>query len=153
MLPLTINTTNTVTLLSLSKLLGNCVSPCVISEAIRWAERPGGRKILVLGVNNTNIKLEWRWDLEGATFRDVQFERQKPGENKAATVIASRFDNFGFTVFDQFVNEYDAKSPATLTLKNVDNNEEYIYTIVLSSLSSRYLSTLKDQVTVVVYGT
>ena len=120
---------------------------------MRRAERPGGRKILVLGVNNTNVKLEWRWDLEGATFRDVLFERQKPGENKAVTVIASRFDKFGFTVFDQFANEYEAKSPATLTLKNVGNNEEYIYTIVLSSLSSRYLSTLKDQVTVVVYGT
>ena len=99
------------------------------------------------------MKLEWRWDLAGATSRSVKFEREKPGENKAATLIAARGDNFGFNVLDQFVKEYDAKSPATLTLKNVDNNEEYIYTIRLSYKSTtNQLLDLVDQVTVVVHG-
>jgi len=94
----------------------------VISEAIKWLSRPGDRINVVLGVNNTNVKLEWTWNLEGATFRTVKFGRQKPGKNKPATLIASRGDNFGFTVLSQFVNKYDAKIPAMLTLKTVGNS-------------------------------
>ena len=108
---------------------------------------------MVLGVNNTNVKVEWTWDLEGATFQTVKFERKKPGKNKPATPIASRGNNFGFTVLHQFVDEYDAKIPATLTLKNVDNNEEYIYTVRLSykSVNNQFLD-LSGRVAVVVNG-
>ena len=122
-------------------------------EAIRWVSRPGDHINLVQnGVDNTNVKLEWMWDLEGETFRDVAFERHRPGELRA-TQIAWRSKNFAFTVLDQFVNEYDARLPATLILRNVDNDEEYIYTIALSYLSPSNISlSLQDQVTVVVHG-
>ena len=133
--------------------MGYVVCSCVIPEAIKWLSRPGDRINVVLGVNNTNVKLQWTWNLEGATFRAVKFGRQKPGKNKPATLIASRGDNFGFTVLNQFVKEYDAKIPATLTLKTVDSSEEYIYTIRLSykSVNNQFLD-LSDRVAVVVNG-
>ena len=133
--------------------MGYVVCSCVISEAIKWLSRPGDRINVVLGVNNSDVKLEWTWNLEGATFRTVKFERQKPGKNRPATLIASRGDNFGFTVFNQFVNKYDAKIPATLTLKTVGNSEEYIYTIRLSykSVNNQFLD-LSGRVAVVVNG-
>ena len=132
--------------------MGYVVCSCVISEAIKWFSRPGDRINVVLGVNNTNVKLEWTWDLEGGTFRDVAFERQRPGELRA-TQIARRSKNFAFTVLDQFANEYDAWLPAALILRNVDNSEEYIYTIRLSytSIFNQFLN-LTDQVIVVVHG-
>ena len=48
--------------------MGYVAYSCVISEAIKWVSWPGDRIKVVLGVNNTNVKLEWTWDLEGATF-------------------------------------------------------------------------------------
>ena len=125
----------------------------MISEAIGWVDRPGDRIDLVIGFNDTDVNLEWTWKLEGATFRSVKFEREKPGENKAATQIASRGDNFGFNVLDQFVSEYAASDPATLILKNVDNMEEYIYTVRLSykSTTNQFFD-LVDRVSVVVNG-
>jgi len=86
------------------------------------------------------------------TFLHVDFERQRPGELRA-TQIAWRTQSYAFTVLDQFANEYVARLPATLILRNVDNNEEYIYTIALSYLRpSNELFSLLDQVTVVVHG-
>ena len=124
----------------------------MISEAIRWVSRPGDRIDLVFGVNSTDVKLNWTWELEGSTFRDIVFERQRPDEIKL-TEIASRTETFLYTVFDGFAEEYDAKAPATLTLKDVDNSEEYVYTIRLSYLSpGNKKLTLRDQVAVVVYG-
>ena len=131
--------------------MGYVVCSCVISEAIKWVSGPGDRINVVLGINNTNVKLEWRWDLEDSTFRYILFERQRPGETKS-TQFASRGDASGFFVFE-FVDEYNAERPAILTLKNVDNNEEYIYTAYLSYLSpSSVVRRLINQVTVVVHG-
>ena len=132
--------------------MGYVVCSCVISEAIKWVSWPGDRINVVLGINNTNVKLEWTWDLEDSTFRYIIFERQRPGETKS-TQFASRDGASGFFVIFKFVDEYNAERPAILTLKNVDNNEEYIYTAYLSYLSpSSVVRRIINQVTVVVHG-
>ena len=102
------------------------------------------------GVDNIDVKLEWVRDIDNGTLYDMVFERQRPGET-ATTRIASRTFNSGFTVVDQYVNDYDVRLTAILTLKNVDNNEEYIYIIRLGYITNQYLG-LADQVAVVVYG-
>ena len=131
--------------------MGYVVCSYVISETIKWVSWPGDRINVVLGINNTNVKLEWTWDLEDSTFRYILFERQRPGETKS-TQFAPRGGVSGFFVFN-FVDEYNAERPAILTLKNVDNNEEYIYTAYLSYLSpSSVVHRLINQVTVVVHG-
>lgn len=117
-------------------------------DAIRWTTAPNKPKILVQGVNNTNIPLAWDFVLDsGETLQKVLFQRQKPGER--ATTIASKDANSSSS-FTLYNSEYRADNPNTLLLLEVNNNEEYIYSIVVMYVRVN-VSQYTDQVQVIVY--
>lgn len=124
----------------------------ILSEAVRFTEQPSNPTILVEGINNTDQVLVWEFIREGDVIQSVEFQRNKPGE-VAPDTIASRLDQSSFTVFDPFKTDYEAKLNNRLTLKRVTNNQEYLYTIVVSYLRNSILQQpLRDQVQIIVKG-
>ena len=124
----------------------------ILSEALRLTKRPSNPTILVEGINNTDQDLVWEFLKEGDVVQSVQFQRNKPGESKRDT-IASRLDSGGFTVFDPFKTDYDARLLNILKLKRVTNNQEYLYSIVINYVKdSSPQQPLSDEVQVMVQG-
>ena len=81
---------------------------------------------MVLGVNSSQVKLEWRYsDAPSQYF--VQFWRQKAGEK--ITQISTSKNGNAFDPSD--TEEFVARLPATLILKNVKGGEEYTYSLFL----------------------
>ena len=99
---------------------------------------------MVLGVNSHRVRLEWRYSNAPSQYF-VQFWRQKPGET--ITQISSSKDGNAFNPSN--TNEFDASLDATLTLKNVERNEEYTYSIYLLDSSAREVETHAVSINVV----
>ena len=99
---------------------------------------------MVLGVNSHRVRLEWRYSNAPSQYF-VQFWRQKTGE-KIKQISSSKDGN----AFDPSnTNEFDASLDATLTLKNVERNEEYTYSIYLLDSSAREVETHAVSINVV----
>ena len=123
-------------------------------EALTFSRRPDNPTIVVEGVNSTNVDLEWEISATSSeTLDDLFFKRQRSGDVNLEN-IASRRSSTAFTLLsDSFETEYRANLPATLKLLNVDNTEEYIYTLQVSyDDSSGVPREIADKVTVIVRG-
>ena len=121
--------------------------------SLTFSRRPNKPTIVVEGVNSTSVDLTW--DIlpsGGEVVQNLFFVRQRPGDvNQVA--IASRRSSTSFTLLsDSFANEYRANLPATLRLLNVDNTEEYVYTLQVNYLLNNRPRRMEDQVTVIVRG-
>lgn len=126
----------------------------VISEAIGWSKQPTKPTILVEGINNTDQSLVWEFFLESnETVQNVLLQRKKPGE-KNPTTFASRLAGSLFTLLDgTYRKEYGTSFPNTLILRNVTNDEEFIYLIVVNYIKNNVAQPRKsDQVELIVYG-
>ena len=99
---------------------------------------------MVLGVNSHRVRLEWRYSNAPSQYF-VQFWRQKPGET--IEHISSSKDGNAFDPRNR--NKFDASLEATLTLKNVERNEEYTYSIYLLDSNARVVDTHAVSINVV----
>ena len=99
---------------------------------------------MVLGVNSHRVRLEWRYSNAPSQYF-VQFWRQKPGET--IKQISSSKDGNAF--YPSNTNEFDASLDATLTLKNVERNEEYTYSIILLDSGAKVVDTHAVSINVV----
>ena len=120
--------------------------------SLTFSRRPDNPTIVVEGVNSTSVDLIW--DIlpsGGEVVQNLFFVIQRPGDvNQVA--IASRRSSTSFTLLsDSFANEYRANLPATLRLLNVDNTEEYIYSLQVS-YEQIVPQREEDSVTVIVRG-
>ena len=121
--------------------------------SLTFSRRPNKPTIVVEGVNSTSVDLTW--DIlpsGGEVVQNLFFVRQRPGDvNQVA--IASRRSSTSFTLLsDSFANEYRANLPATLRLLNVDNTEEYVYTLQVNYDQNNVPRHNEDSVTVIVRG-
>lgn len=123
------------------------------SVAISWTKQPERPFILVEGVNNTEKELSWLYSLDGETVQNIQFQRSKPGGGDLVT-LASRLPNEGFTILEEkYKTEYRAELDNKLVLINVNNNEEFVYSILVIYFGTdRVPRPFKDEVQVVVKG-
>lgn len=123
------------------------------SVAISWTKQPERPFILVEGVNNTEKELSWLYSLDGETVQNIQFQRSKPGGGDLVT-LASRLPNEGFTILEEkYKTEYRAELDNKLVLINVNNNEEFVYSILVNYVGTdRVPRPFKDEVQVVVKG-
>ena len=122
--------------------------------SLTFSRRPDNPTIVVEGVNSTNVDLKWEISAtSGEVLDDLFFKRQKPWSVNLVN-IASRKSSTAFTLSsDSFETEYRAMLPATLRLLNVDNTEEYIYSLQVSyDDSSNIPREINDDVTVIVRG-
>ena len=121
-------------------------------EALTFTRRPDKPTIVVEGVNSTNVNLIWDI-LPGNTevVQNLFLIRQRPGDVNQVQ-IASRKYSSSFTLAEGFANEYRANLPATLRLLNVDNTEEYVYTLQVSYDLNNRPRRMVDSVTVIVRG-
>lgn len=105
-------------------------------------------------MNSTGVKLEWNFLLHSGDFvQSVFLQRQRRG-NPSQIVLASRHSNNAFTFLNSvFLKDYDAKLPNTLVLRDVNNNKEYFYSIIVNYVRNNVVQIpLEDQVEVIVYG-
>ncbi|XP_074634703.1 uncharacterized protein LOC141893218 [Acropora palmata] len=99
-----------------------------------WTKEPTSPMIVVEGVNNTNVRLEWDYD---AAFRRIIVGIKifrKGGGSEKLIARKSGEGTINPTTLDlvdrnQDGREYEVVEPATLVLKDVNNNEEYEYVI------------------------
>ena len=118
-----------------------------------WRKQPKKPTIVVEGVNNSDVNLEWDFSLDaGEIVQSIIFQRKKSGSS-VQTTLASRLANTAFTVFPQYLQEYGAHLPCTLLLRDVNKGEEYIYSVVVNYVKSMIVqSPFTDQIEVIVYG-
>ena len=101
-------------------------------EALTFTRRPDKPTIVVEGVNSTNVDLIW--DIlpgNGESVQNLFLIRQRPGDVNQVQIAWRKYSS-SFTLAEGFANEYRANLPATLRLLNVDNTEEYVYTLQVS---------------------
>ena len=123
-------------------------------EALTFTKRPDKPKIVVEGVNSTNVDLIW--DILPGNNEVVERlfilrQNLKPRDVNLV-IIASRTFASSFTMSNSFANEYRANLPATLRLLNVDNTEEYVYTLQVIYDLNNVPQRKEDSMTVIVYG-
>ena len=125
----------------------------LFSGSITFSRRPDEQTIVVEGVNNTNVALIWDIVLGNNEVADDLFLLRRRPRDAYQETIASRTFSSSFTLAtESFANEYRANLPATLRLLNVDNTEEYIYTLQVSYEINNVPLLIEDQVTVIVRG-
>ena len=121
--------------------------------SLTFIRRPDNPTIVVEGVNSTSVDLTW--DIlpsGGEVVQNLFFIRQRSGDVNQVT-IAARGSSTAFTLLsDSFANEYRANLPATLRLLNVDNTEEYVYTLQVSYDLNNIPQRKEDSMTVIVHG-
>ena len=121
-------------------------------EALTFTRSPDKPTIVVEGMNSTEVDLIWEiLPANGEVVQNLFLIRQRPGDIKQVR-IASRKYNSPFSLADGFANEYRANLPATLRLLNVDNTEEYVYTLQVNYNLNNVLRRMEDSVTVIVRG-
>ena len=121
--------------------------------SLTFSRRPDNPTIVVEGVNSTNVDLIW--DILPGNNEDVHvlfLIRQRPGDVNLVT-IATRTSTGSFNFeTDSFAKEYRVNLPATLRLLNVDNTEEYVYTLQVTYNLANVPRRMEDRVTVIVRG-
>ena len=120
-------------------------------EALTFTRRPDKPTIVVEGVNSTNVNLIWDI-LPGNTevVQNLFLIRQRPGDVNQVQIAWRKYSS-SFTLAEGFANEYRANLPATLRLLNVDNTEEYVYTLQVN-YDLNNVPRRMDSVTVIVRG-
>ena len=125
----------------------------------RWTKEPSSPIVVVEGVNNTNVRLEWDYNVAvRQLIVNVQIERKRNGTLKIiarksgqATIYPTSLD---LVDRNQDGREYEVVEPATLVLKEVNSVEEYEYVISVDYFptSSSQLTTVSKSVFVDVKG-
>ena len=121
-------------------------------EALTFTRRPDKPTIVVEGVNSTNVDLIW--DIlpgNGEIVQNLFLIRQRPGDVNQVQIAWRKYSS-SFTLAEGFANEYRANLPATLRLLNVDNTEEYVYTLQVNYDLNNVPRRMEDSVTVIVRG-
>ena len=105
--------------------------------AFTWIKQPDNPTIVVEGVNNTNVKLNWTYGFDqGEDVIAVFFYRRKR-DGTGWTNIAGRLKNSAFS-FEQntdLQSHYHANLPLELVLLKVSNIVEYDYSIELQYIN------------------
>ncbi|XP_078381425.1 uncharacterized protein LOC144664188 [Oculina patagonica] len=119
-----------------------------LSESFSWKERPPNPTVVVEGVNSSRVPLIW--DFIPTSSYIVSISRQKL-DGTQQVQIASRTGTLSstspFDLTDQsFSTKYEANLYATLVLKNVKQNEEFVYRLTV--LTDRGVQKLRDDVTI-----
>ena len=125
----------------------------LFSGSLTFTRRPDTPTIVVEGVNNTNVDLIWEiLPSNGEVVQHLFFTRQTLGDINQVAIASRRFSSSFTLLSESFVNEYRATLPATLTLLNVDNTEEYVYTLQVNFEQNNVPQRKEDSVTVIVLG-
>ena len=110
----------------------------MISEsAIVCQDKPEDPKIVVLGVNNSVVSLNWENcgpdPDDGETIISFSFRRQRPSSLEVEQIASRGPTEGGFTMIAPFQNKnkYDARALQELRILNVQKNEEYVYTLAI----------------------
>ena len=95
---------------------------------------------MIEGVNSTQVQLVWNFTASSSSFIVVIKRRIPPG---ISSQIASRVSgsSSGFNVLN---SAYEANLPATLVIKDVTRNDEYVYRISVMDLDAGGVEVLRS---------
>ena len=117
---------------------------CFISESFNFTRKPADPTVVVEGVNSTQVHLVWNFTVASSFLLSIK--RRRP-TGFQTTQIAARTDSS--SAFNVRNSDYEANLPATLVIKDVTRNDEYVYSVrVLSTVSA--VEVLFDEVTIYV---
>ena len=107
----------------------------MISESEILCDEPEDPKIVVFGVNSSDVSLNWRNCRPGVgeTIFSYSFKIERPDSGDTPTLIASRLAREGgFSMEESFKGKYDARLDQELIIRNVQRNEEYVYILEIN---------------------
>lgn len=82
------------------------------------------------------MSLSWETCLgnAGETILGFTFKRQRPGSVETQQIASRRASEGGFTMVDPFKDrkKYDARLSQELKILNVEQDDEYVYTLAIS---------------------
>ena len=100
-----------------------------------WTKDPGSRIVVVEGVNNTNVRLEWGYADSVRTSILIVKIGKKKRDGTIESIAAKSGDatdkpsSLDLVDRNRDGREYEVFDPATLLLKDVNSDEEYEYII------------------------
>ena len=94
--------------------------------------KPADPTVVIEGVNNTQVQLVWNFTASSSSFV-VSIRRKTPTGSTSQIASLISGSSSGFNVFD---SAYEANLPATLVIKNVTRNDEYVYSISVLNLDA-----------------
>ena len=116
----------------------------LFSESFSFTRKPANPTVVVEGVNSTQVELVWNFTATSGFIVSI-FRKRTDGSQR--TYIAARSNSDA--AFDILKPGYEANLPATLVIKDVTRNDEYVYNLVVSTSSG--VRRLTDEVTVDVF--
>ena len=120
-----------------------------ILESFNFTGKPADPIVVIDGVNSTEVQLVWNFTAAPSSSFAVIINRRRPTGSQL-TQVASRNSLSGsssaFNVPDP--DTYEANLPATLVIKNVTRNDEYVYSISILDLGPGAVLVLFDEATV-----
>ncbi|XP_020614881.1 uncharacterized protein LOC110053033 [Orbicella faveolata] len=111
-----------------------------VAESFNLIRRPADPTVVVEGVNSTQVHLVWNFT-DCSSFAII-IDRERP-DGSQNTRIASRSG----PTFNIFNSDYEANLPATLVIKNVTRNDEYVYVFAVFN-TYNFKRELEDSVAV-----
>lgn len=80
------------------------------------------------GSNSGRVLLVWKFTLDSSeNLQKITIGRRRPDGNQVTTIATRPDANSSLSVDGKFRVFYNAKSPATLVLKNVRRTDDYVY--------------------------
>ena len=109
----------------------------MISESEILCDGPENPKIVVFGINSSEVSLNWKNCRPGVgeTIFSYTFKRKGPDSGAKETLIASRLaSEGGFSMEEPFNDgkKYVARYSQELIIRNVQRNEAYVYILEIS---------------------
>ena len=94
--------------------------------------KPADPTVVIEGVNNTQVQLVWNFTASSSSFV-VSIRRKTPTGSTSQIASLISGSSSGFNVLD---SAYEANLPATLVIKNVTRNDEYVSSLSVLNLDA-----------------
>lgn len=98
------------------------------TRSVTITTKPRNPTDVVEGLNSGRVLLVWKFTLDSSeNLQKITIGRRKPDGNQVTTIATRPDANSSLSVDGKFRVFYNAKSPATLVLKNVRRTDDYVY--------------------------
>ena len=110
--------------------------------------RPVDPTVVIEGVNSTQVQLVWNFTAAPSSSFILFIQRRTPTGSQNTNVASRTRISGSSSVFTVSDPDYEANLPATLVIKDVTRNDEFVYSISVLDLDAAGRQEIFDEVTV-----
>ena len=119
-----------------------------VSKSFNFTEKPVDPTVVIEGVNSTQVQLVWNFTAAPSSSFAVIFKRRRSSGSQLDQIASYTRIGDGNAVFGAVNPDYEANLPATLVIKDVKRNDDYVYRIGVLDINAGAEEVLDNEVTV-----